>query len=137
MKRITLFALLLCITSCEFVSNEPSKEAALEAARRKKYDDRTEEFVRLLDFQKTDGVKRNFFGQDMYTYEYEMRVIVEKHCYRLNLFTGRNNISNFHLKNELQKSIDKDEVFEYKEGDTLTIDGSIVFEKTEKGWKPL
>ncbi|HEY5370633.1 MAG TPA: hypothetical protein VIJ75_16735 [Hanamia sp.] len=123
-----------------FSSQFPTESMALKKIESEQFDDKTNNFIEIVAFKKTDGVKTNIFGVEGYLFSYSLKVKLKQNMHTWDL----NNLKDFETNEEFYKALkegpelnkydDKDFYEEHKKGEIINYTGSINFEKTENGW---
>lgn len=98
--------------------------------------------VDIVSLRKTDGIKQVVFGQEVYKIEYIIKLKFKEDSYRWEALNLGDPGFDFCSKKKMiamsQSSVSgftRNTFKEYKQGTTLEQKGSVLFEKTENGWR--
>lgn len=128
MKLFVCLAIALLAVMCSGSNSKPTEDDARKAVE-KTYSS----YAEVTSFHKTNGQLRKVQGVQIYKMDYEAEIEYTKNGIERN-FMGR--FSGFTEK-ENPQPFDKAFGTIRKKGEGRRIVGSITFEKTEKGWRPV
>lgn len=96
----------------------------------------SEGMVKLVDFEKTNGIKQSFNGMEFYTLEYSATVEFQQEVWKeCDPFQGC--FGNFNFRNVAPRGMEA-AVLSFKHfttGSKVKTAGKMNFQKTEKGWR--
>ena len=134
------------LLSCSSLDGLPTEEMALNKLKQSEFGDRTNDFIEIVEFKKTNGVKQTIFGQDIYKLEYSLKIKFKQNAH--SVFS--NDLKNFETDKELDKWIYSHPMRSssgnnypiyyakykhFKKGQVVEINDNVEFQKAENGWR--
>lgn len=118
-----------------FTDDLPNEEMALKKVKAE-MNDVTIACIEIIDFKKTDGVKQNVFGQDMYRMSYTVKYRFKQNAHQPFLNHGSlYYYDDKEYKIGLKHMNSPGDYYHFKKGEELQKNDAIMFEKTENGWQ--
>ena len=127
--------LIIFVLNIFFISCSTSPEAIAKKTYNDMVSKDSQGKLKLIDFEKTNGVKGSFFGKEIYELEYKATIDFVESCWKDEGPTS----ANFQVKEKEPKGWDAwNHLYKYfDKGSKMTYNGKIALEKTDNGWRPL
>ena len=144
MKRIALLFITF-FASCSTFDGLPTEEMELNKVKQTQFNDRTNQFIDIIAFKKKDAVKQTIFGEDIYQFEYSLKIRFKINAH--SIFSE--DLKNFETDKEMNDWIYShpmrsssgdnypdyyNKYHHYKKGQEIVINDFIEFQKKESGW---
>lgn len=136
LKRIPIcFFIGLAVLGLSACSGDPGVSDAKKILETK-IAEQSEGMVKLVDFEKTNGIKQSIGGMELYTLEYSATFEFQQESWKeCDPFEGC--FSNFYFIKEAPRGMEA-AVLSFKhfgKGSKVKTSGKMNFQKTEKGWR--
>ena len=131
--QILTMSILIGIYSCSSTPSQSDAKKTLEDM----INQQSEGKITLAEFKKTNGVKNEIFGQEVYQLEFSYTIEFNQECWKVgNALEGY--FSNFKVwdkEPELGFNLFGATTKHFDKGEKMTLKGAYTYEKTENGWR--
>jgi len=134
MKRKLFIVLTIALSSCNSLPSEHDAKSAIK----EKIMSESNNTIELLEFSKTDAVKKEFLGQSVYQMSYSGEIKFVEECWKAKDPKGRF-FDDFYVTQEKPTGILFNPINparRFPKGSTFEINGVVTFFNTENGWSP-
>ena len=137
LNKLLLFLAFLFFTSCQSIDSDVISEKQAKEIIQNKLSEDSHNLVELVEFQKTDGVKQEIFGQKGYMMNFHLKLRCKENAHQH--FMNSNSF-NFYSDKGLKDKLNlgslnsKGDFIHFKKGDIIEYDSKNLFDKTEKSW---